>query len=462
MGQKLKFVLSDLHIGAGRIGEQRHYPDNFLADDEFANFLQTISLESERDNREVELIINGDFLDFLRLPAVDDFNPTEIYPKETFLDSSKEASIKRLNIIYQGHKRVFEALTHFMRSETPKRRLTIIKGSHDVHFYWPRVKSRLRELLNASGTRASLLLFAEEFVSREKIYVEHGHQQAEKINRYVDFRDPIRPDNPTQIIYPDGSHLAINLHCDIGPDYPFVGTITPITTLIWLALKWDPPLAAKLLVHIGQQIPSPVLDVSGPDDMWQVLRNEETSFQALQQSLDDITLRRQLYHSIRRCLHYMSADEVSAPPTFSDDVTHDDPLTMAQISQDQSRTKLALAAARIAGQEGAQAILFGFSHQATQKRLKNGAVYINTGCWAQDFSAASSETWQAIFERSGLHGKLPNEIPAKLPYARIDYDEADTPSAQLLDFAAQGQVGAKATKGLSQKVMGWLFNKWRS
>jgi hypothetical protein len=135
---------------------------------------------SEQDRREIELIINSDFLSFCMFPAVDRYDPDERYPLETYLDSSQQASIKRLNLIVEGHPEVFDALSDFIHVEAPQRRVTIIKGNHDVNLYWPGVKSRLREVLGASGSRSALLLFAEEFVSRERIYVEHGHQRTEK------------------------------------------------------------------------------------------------------------------------------------------------------------------------------------------------------------------------------------------------------------------------------------------
>ena len=193
MGQKVKFVLSDLHLNAdnSRAGSNSH--ENGLAAAQVVRFLKSIIQESEQTGSEIELIINGDFLDFLQVPAVKGYQPTASYPLDAYRDSSETASILRLDNIYNSHRPVFEALANFMQITPPQRRLTIIKGNHDVHFFWPRVKSRLRELLNASGTRSSLLLFAEEFVSREKIYIEHGHQRAETINRYPDFRNPLQP-----------------------------------------------------------------------------------------------------------------------------------------------------------------------------------------------------------------------------------------------------------------------------
>ena len=48
---KLKFVLSDLHLGAGFGGEAGNPLEDFIADQELAHLLQQISAESQQDNR---------------------------------------------------------------------------------------------------------------------------------------------------------------------------------------------------------------------------------------------------------------------------------------------------------------------------------------------------------------------------------------------------------------------------
>jgi hypothetical protein len=178
-------------------------------------------------------------LELLQVPAVDHYDPDENYPIEAYHDSSEPASIKRLNRIVEGHPEVFNALSDFMHVEAPQRRITIIKGYHDVNLYWSGVKGRLREVLGASGARSSLLLFAEEFVNREKIYVEHGHQRTEKMNSYHDFLDPRRPDDLSQLYYPTGSYFNIDIFTRRGRERWFFDNIKPVTTLIWYALQWD-------------------------------------------------------------------------------------------------------------------------------------------------------------------------------------------------------------------------------
>ncbi|MDX1520165.1 MAG: metallophosphoesterase [Anaerolineae bacterium] len=450
MGRKIKFVLSDLHIGAGTGWATKNLSESFLVDDELVEFLHYIRQESETKNQEVELIINGDFFDFLHVPAVDALTGTTDYSLEAYYNSSEAASIKRLNLIYKAHKAVFAALTNFMQPVAPKRRITIIKGNHDVHFFWPRVKNHLRSLLRASGTRASLLLFAEEFVSREKIYVEHGHQRAEPSNRYPDFLHPIHPDNPTQLNYPVGARFEIDCSYDQADKYPFIHKVKPFNAVIWYALHWDLMLASKLLVHCAGDH-QPVLSLNGssgarPGDhalaaMSDYLVDENRCYQALRQCRQDAGFKREFYT-------FLSCQFDLAPSPEYGVLAVDDPLDIAQQKHEAQRLSLRQAAEQIAEREGAEVILFGHSHYAIQETLENGAVYINTGCWAEDFSTASPELWETLFNQTYSYG----QPPVSLPYARIDYDDDNTPHPQLLDFCKIRQ----STTTLSKKVFGWL------
>jgi UDP-2,3-diacylglucosamine pyrophosphatase LpxH len=460
--QKVKFVLSDLHLGAAYGRKDDNQLESFSVDNEFIYFLNSIVRESERDWQEVELIINGNFLDFLQVPALKETGVMEAHPIEAYPDSSEAASIKRLNLIHQAHYGVFEALSNFMQSTSPQRRLTIIKGNHDVHFYWPRVKSRLRELLNASGGRSSLLLFAEEFVSREKIYIEHGHQRAEPINRYSDFHIPFLPRNPSQLDYPVGSRLIIELsqQMNLKPH------LAPITTLLWYALQWDLKLAAKLLTKLFQNKPIRAMnmasvaktaslngDVPSLDD--QPFQSEAETYQLLQQAALDKYLRRKIYHQIQ--IHLNLTDQKNGLPPFDIDEANDNPVLIAQAEQQHYRHSVCRTAEVIAQREGAQIVLFGHTHYACQEILEDETIYVNTGCWVEDLSDAAPEIWSDIF----ANGYQPNR-PLSLPYARIDYDETNIPTVQLLDFANSLPADDTSNRsGLSQKVFDWL-NRWRS
>lgn len=436
MGRKLKFVLSDLHLGAGL--QERNYLEDFTVDKKLARFLQEIWQESERDQREIELIINGDLFEFLQVPAVDHYDPSASYPLEAYLDSSEPASLKRLNLIVEGHPEVFNALSDFMHVEAPQRRITIIKGNHDVNLYWSGVKARLREVLGASGARSSLLLFAEEFVSREKIYVEHGHQRAEKMNSYHDFLDPRRPGDLSQLHYPAGSYFAIDLFNSVGQGRWFFDNIKPITTLIWYALHWDFDFAANMLTRFIRHTPALVVSdfrpgdmFSLPNDAWlQTLENPESRSQLAERYAADPDFRQQFH---RQVLQYLgdatgiSRDTALAPLAE----VSSDPLAMGHADQARQQAALHRAAEEIAREQGAKVVLFGHTHYPVQEPLETDSIYINTGCWLRDLSTAPPEIWQRLFAGTQDYA----DLQPRLPYTRIDYDEENNPEAQLLFFA---------------------------
>lgn len=440
MGRKLKFVLSDLHLGAGYAHERGNNLEDFTADQAFVNFLHEVWQESEKDQREVELIINGDLFEFLQVPAVDSYTPQTRYPEETYSDSSEAASVHRLNVIIDGHPEFFDALSDFIHIESPQRRITIIKGNHDVNLYWPGVKSRLREVLGATGSRASLLLFAEEFVSREKIYVEHGHQRTEKMNSFPDFLDPRRPDQPDQLHYPAGSRFVVNFLNHVEQERWFVDSVKPLTTLIWYGLRWDFQFAVNTLLSFVHYAPgmlvgslaatdSPVAPV---DPFIQELENDQLRQEMAARYQDDPAFRQEFHQQVQQQLNnaLLSKDVVAAANVVP---AQPDPVEMGQATQQHQQSVLRQAAEEVARREGAQVVLFGHTHAPVEEALNTGSVYINTGCWLweEDFSTARPETWKALFEGQYVYG----QATGRLPYARIDYDEQDRPTAVLLDFA---------------------------
>jgi UDP-2,3-diacylglucosamine pyrophosphatase LpxH len=472
VGPKLKFVLSDLHLGAGCAEKGGNCLEDFTNDKQFVDFVQQILQESEDDEREIELIINGDFFEFLQVPATDVYNPETVYPREAYLDSSEEASVKRLNIILEGHPDVFNALSDFMHISVPQRRITIIKGNHDVNLYWPRVKNRLREALGASGTRSSLLLFAEEFVSREKIYVAHGHQYTEKMNSLHDHLDPRLFRDPTKLYYPPGSHFVINFFNQVERERWFVDKVKPLTTLIWFALRWDFNFATTMLNSFIAHTPSLVLSDFAPDSgislspgggLLRHLENDEERQQLAQQYADDPDFRMRFH---RQILQYLEDAHIAhaSDDIFEQTEIDSNPLVMGQAVQKQQQEALHRTAKEISKREGARVVLFGHTHQPSYEPLgETENAVINTGCWLgqRDLNNIPAETWEAIFQGN----QSINTLPLNLPYARIDYDKNQHPQAQLLDFANKNhrfQAAEQEPPGFLTKLFSQIISFFRA
>ncbi len=451
MGRKLKYVLSDLHIGAGHIVTNDNRSEGFPATKEFIAFLHEIWQESEREEREIELIINGDFFSFLQVPAVDKFNPLATYSHKDYQDSSQEASIKRLNIIVKSNPGIFNALADFIHVGPPQCRITIIKGNHDVSLFWPGVKTRLREIVGASGIRASLLRFADEFVSREKIYVEHGHQRAEKMNGYHDSFDPRAAKDPNQLDYPAGSLFTIDFLNDAKQKLWFVDHIKPVTTLIWYGFHWNFDFACQALASFIRHTPALVVsnfDMEDSDSgitsrthlLLYELENEERRGQLYRKYTDDPEFRKEFHRRVQQYLDDATVDNKGESILQFGEIS-EDPLKMGFDDQRRQQLMLRQAAKRIASQEKAKIILFGHTHYCTREELDNDCIYINTGSWIEDFSDASERTWEALFD-----GTInPGSTRRVLPYTRIEYDDQDNPSVELLYFGETAQISPEAT-----------------
>ncbi len=440
MEQKLKFVLSDLHFGAGYANEGNHL-ENFVADEAFICLLDEIQQESEQDKREVEFIINGDFLDFLAVPAADVYDPRRSYPKGFYWDSSELASIKRLNLIAAGHGAVFQALAKFVSLRTPQRRVTLIKGDHDVNLYWPGVKARLRELLDSAGGRASQLMFAEKFVNRENIHIRHGHQEAEVFNRYPDFLDPRRTDDRTQLHYPLSFQLYTDFLAETDIERWFMDNVKPATALICYALPLKFDFAVKLLLGFikiqSGQLPA--------DPFLQALLDTPSRQHVEQHYMASAEFRSEFHEKM---LPYLNL-----PPLVTD---FNNPLGMGQAIQEHQQTILRQAAETVAEQVGAQVIIFGHTHRPSQESLNTGAVYINTGSWTKDCITAPGQNLVEFFK-----GTLQHVIPNSLPYARIDYLEPNNLAVQLLHYALHCLIKSdNEPTGLLEKGFQWL-TKWR-
>lgn len=447
MSGKLKIIVSDFHLGAGPPDIKQNPLEDFIADESFARFLEAIRVESDRGDKEVELIINGDFFEFLQVPAVDEFDPRRTYSPEAYYDSSQAKSIKRLDLITAGHPIVFDALSDFIQVETPRRRMTLIKGNHDANLFWPGVKQRLREVLGATGRRASMLLFAERYVSREGIYVEHGHQYAEQLSRWEDFDDPRDRDNPDQLLYPSGLRFVIEFFNSVERDRAWADSLKPITALIWYSLEWDFSFAARMLLALAELVPA--AGASAGTEM-----NE--SLEALYRQLGDAAACRDLSNryqeltDLRRDFH-MQAGRLLVPAASPPGMfvwpmppADESAVEIARTEIEEIHASMRRVAARVADSEGARVIVFGHTHRPGLEKLENNATLVNCGSWQWlgGCDPAEPAVWRNHFEH-------PFQITPchRLSYVRIEYDEQDLPHVQLLefterrrDFIAQGKT----------------------
>ncbi len=239
------FVVSDLHLATGR-GRDGRYDgcENFFFDASFRRFLR--GANGSLGARKAILIINGDFVDFLRVTYVpggerglskwqkalrrlklrrrtsrlrslkgeprhrmeEQFEEwqrmlekigiqrsieslidaisdrEEIYGLET--DDYK--SVAKLDIVLNGHPEFFEALAEWLGWG---HRVIVVKGNHDLEWYWLAVRNYLRldlarRLAGQSAQPVDVVLkrtvlpnltfIDHSIIVDGDLYIEHGHR----------------------------------------------------------------------------------------------------------------------------------------------------------------------------------------------------------------------------------------------------------------------------------------------
>src|SRR3989338_3769178 len=148
-------VIGDIELGAGNL------TDGFIADQK----LSSLILELAKRKNPLDLVLNGDTFDFLKCPS--QLQPHTKYPRHI----TKEISVAKLQLIYNAHKPVFEALTQFVKSNNNKT-LYFILGNHDHDLVYQEVQEEIKKILgNKKRVKFPGLCYKERGV-----YVEHGQQ----------------------------------------------------------------------------------------------------------------------------------------------------------------------------------------------------------------------------------------------------------------------------------------------
>lgn len=435
---RAKIIISDLHMGAG------FAPDNpledFVTDDEFAEFLGGIVAESDERTMDVELIVNGDMVEFLQVPAVDTFDPRAVYPPEVYHVSSEDASAKKMALVIRGHPIFFAALRDFINPDRPRRNITVIKGNHDVNLHWVAVQTCMREAVGATGDRQSLLAFEERQVSREGIYVEHGNQYVEKVNRFDNFEYPRDPRNTGELEIPPGSDFVIDFFNEVEREKWWVDSVKPITALIWYGFAVDFAFAARVLVNFLRV--APVLFVGSfavegeagvgaeMDELRRQLEDEAEVATLGERYATDEPFRREFDARLGRVLHAADGTpEVVLPATIGEAEALEKASDIIEVTGGALRK---VAQTKIV-KERAQVVVFGHTHHALCEQLEGG-VYLNSGTWVwwRDFAGMDLAKWRELYVHPERFAQ-----PHYLTYVRVDYDQANYPHARVLDYTGQ-------------------------
>ena len=463
MNRKAKIVVSDLHLSAG-YADKGNVLEDFGSDAAFSEFLAGLVVESEEQGLHLEVIFAGDTFEFLQVPCLghgESFDPAAHYRAEHYSPSSSEDSRTKMETIIEGHPLFFGALKGLVQATPPRRSLTFIKGNHDVNLHWHSVQEAIRAAIGATGELANCVSFEERRITREGIYVEHGHQYTERINRFPDFEEPHDPESPGELYLPAGSRFVLNVFNSLERQYYWMDGVKPLTALVWYMFALDFPLALRILGALLREVPS--LFWGSLPVGWAIGHYLETRDHLLQR-FDEDSLSRSLQSDLdQRSAFYSAVEAVMALYGMP----QQDPdsrgtggggaetwrafavLPRGWAEEHAQRSALVKAAESKRTQEGAQVVVFGHTHESREEPLEDGAVYVNSGTWTwlRNFSGEDYAAWKRFL-------KSPEQYVAdrRLSYVRIDYTEAGVPVGSLREFSRE----KPKKKGLLRRLFGWL------
>lgn len=230
-------IVSDLHLNEGINSPN----EDFFYDDEFSKFLKSFK-------KRTKLIINGDFVDFLQVTQLP-IKTVGLRHSEIIygLSTEEEKSAWKLRYVIHNHRVFFEALIDFVIKGN---KIMIIKGNHDVDFFWPAVKQTFYQELKRIKAHKNIknnIEFREWFYyEKGLLYVEHGNQYDE-INSFCNFLNPILSFNKKELELPLGSFFVRYFFNKIEKIDPFADNIKPPTKYIRWVIINRPLLALRVI-----------------------------------------------------------------------------------------------------------------------------------------------------------------------------------------------------------------------
>ncbi len=275
------YIISDLHLARGRdISGNFAGTENFFYDDEFARFLRKIDRTAE--GAPALLVINGDFIDFLRVTDVPQghaairewsyflsrvgidksegelANAISEKEHEDGLKTHEFKSVWKMMAIAEGHYDLFNALADWLARGNE---LILLKGNHDLEWAWPGVRNALRLILtdrmseldpsasyddHLESLTSGLGFIDRAMLLNNELYIEHGH-------RY-DAYSCVRPmdqnfltHSPDELNIPLGSMFNRYVINKIELAYPYYDNVRPRASLLPMLVRERLPLAIKLL-----------------------------------------------------------------------------------------------------------------------------------------------------------------------------------------------------------------------
>ena len=458
-------VISDLHISAAEL-------DDFDQELE-GNFVRFLKDELASRPTPVELVINGDFLDFVQAPPWSGRELESQTDTGIPLCFTESQSREKLGSIHSGHLATFRALHDFLASK-PDNALVVLPGNHDPDFFWPTVSQDFTNLISDgdSAIAARIRIHLERAYrpdSCPEVWIEHG-QQYDPVNSffisdypYWSGKNPpiLKVSNEERLYACLGTRFLIRYLNSLDAEYPFVDNVKPFSRFVRLFLvsaadlRFGPLKAAvaawgilRYLVTLAATRPKDLLGIDELEDaskpqllarLKDMAKKKDALFRKINSAypgernlaalLDDPLEQDRVLEWLAAHLDLLQESETARADQLGIGGGDDHYLSLARGFQLDETALLVDGATDLLGnnESGVKLVIMGHTHEAVTR--PKGLNYYNTGSWTRYYRfgvETDPPAWSILKEQSYRN------FPYQLNYVEID--PGNWPSARMICF----------------------------
>jgi len=257
--RKHYFIISDIHLGG--LPNSKASLSTQLCPPSIRKRLSGLIgfLNNYDQNSAVDLVINGDFIDFL-LPAshTQTADSKSIQPAFTTDTELLERKLKIALYGSEDEKNADSLISELSRFVSSGNKITLLMGNHDLEWSLPEIRRGFIESLAVRKKCHVELIFDGEAYERHGLLVEHGNRydgwNAVNYSMLRSYRSARSRREKTVIFNPPaGSHLVTKIMNRLKGRYGFIDLLKPENhSAIPLLLSLEPGLIHELksLMHL--------------------------------------------------------------------------------------------------------------------------------------------------------------------------------------------------------------------
>ncbi len=225
-------VISDCHLSGGRYVEGKFNPhEDFHFDRDMEDFFRYFSEGRYGEGCSVELVLNGDFLDFLNVPYLGEFEEA----------ITEQIALAKWSQIFKGHPRVMSALKRF--ASLPKKKITYLVGNHDAELFFPKVSEAITRAWDPEGCfpsdKVQVVTHTDRLIYPGGLEIHHGNQFEE--SNQLDFNRPFHesPSGEKLLNIPWGSIYVMKIVNRLKAERQNLDKIRPFKVFVLMGLLFD-------------------------------------------------------------------------------------------------------------------------------------------------------------------------------------------------------------------------------